>query len=99
MALFRNNDPFGEEEYLPEDETDYDDGFDELTETEEPETSEEERQERRRTRFRLALGASNLVAVIGGAVAILVLLTLLFSMINFVNTDMTRNFTLFEKNF
>jgi hypothetical protein len=100
MAFFRGNEPEDEELYTAEEEEEqYDDGFDELTEEEEPELSEEERAELRRSRFRLAAGAANLVAVIGGAVLILVLLALLFNMINFVSNDMTRNFSLFQTNF
>ena len=41
------------------------------------------------SRFRLAAGAGNLVAVIGGAVLILVLLTLLFSMITFARQNIS----------
>lgn len=106
MAYFRKNNPYPEEEYEEtyeeeyDTDTDYDDGFDELTAEEEPEElSEEERQERKRGRFRLAMGAGNLVAVIGGAVAILVMLALLFNMINFVVNDMSRSFSLFQTNF
>ena len=100
MAFFRENEPAEDEIYTTEEEADdYDDGFDELTEEEEPELSEEEKAELRRNRFRLAAGAGNLVAVIGGAVMILVLLALLFNMINFVSNDMTRNFSLFQTNF
>ena len=45
------------------------------------------------------MGAGNLVAVIGGAVVILVLLSLLFNMIHFVVNDMNRSFSLFQTNF
>lgn len=99
MALFRNQERYEEETYEPEEE-EYDDGFDELTEEEEPEElSEEEKAERTASRFRLAAGAGNLVAVIGGTVLILILLSLLFNMINFVSNDMSRNFSLFQTNF
>lgn len=99
MALFRSNEPYEEEEFVPEEE--YDDGFDELAEEgeEEAELTDEEKAERKVSRFRLAAGAGNLVAVIGGAVLILVLLTLLFSMINFVSKDLDRSFSLFQTNF
>ena len=98
MALFPSNRQYEEEEYEPEEE-EYDDGFDELNEEEEPEPDPEERLERKRDRFRLAVGATNLVAVIGGTVAILVLLTLLLNMIYFVINDMGRSFSLFQTNF
>lgn len=97
MALFKSNQQYDEDDYEPEEE-EYDDGFDELTEEEEPELDPETKKELKRDRFRLAVGAGNLVAVIGGAVAILLLLTLLFNMIYFVINDMGRSFTLFQAN-
>ena len=95
MALFKSNQQYDEDDYEPEEE-EYDDGFDELTEEEEPELDPETKKELKRDRFRLAVGAGNLVAVIGGTVAILLLLTLLFNMIYFVINDMGRSFTLFQ---
>ncbi len=97
MALFKSNQQYDEDDYKPEEE-EYDDGFDELTEEEEPELDPETKKELKRDRFRLAVGAGNLVAVIGGTVAILLLLTLLFNMIYFVINDMGRSFTLFQAN-
>ena len=78
-----------------------DDGFDDLYETadEVPELSQEEKTERTQSRLKLAFGAGNLFGVIAGTVLILVLLTLIFSMIHFVITDMGRNFSLFQTNF
>ena len=100
MAYFKSNEPYPEEPYETEEqEEEYDDGFDELTDEEEPEISEDERQEIRKSRFRVALGAGNLVAVIGGALLILLLVTLIFSMIYFVINDMSRSFSLFSTNF
>ena len=104
MAYFRQNEPYPEEgipaegDYPPEGETEeeYDDGFDELTEEEEPELTEAEKKEQKESRARLAMGAGNIVAVIVGTVLIMLLLTMLFSMIYFVTTDMTRNFSLFQ---
>lgn len=97
MALFKSNQQYEEDDYEPEEE-EYDDGFDELTEEEEPELDPETKKELKKDRFRLAVGAGNLVAVIGGTVAILLLLTLLFNMIYFVINDMGRSFTLFQAN-
>ena len=79
----------------------YDDGFDDLYENadEVPELSREEKAERTQSRLKLAFGAGNLFGVIAGTVLILVLLTLIFSMIHFVITDMGRNFSLFQTNF
>lgn len=103
MAYFKSNEPLSRDQYPAEEETEqeYNDGFDELTEEEEydPEPTEEERRERRESRLRLAMGAGNLMAVIAGAVLILVLLTLIFSMVYFVIKDMGRNFSLFSTNF
>lgn len=98
MALFQSNRQY-EENYSPEEE-EYDDGFEELNEEDpEEEPDPEERLERKKERLRLAVGAGNLLAVIGGTVAILVLLTLLFNMVYFVINDMGRSFSLFQTNF
>ncbi len=97
------NPPPDEPEESWDGENDWDDGFDELTEApydeaydEEEPLTEEERRERSRGRARLAFGAGNLVAVIGGTVVILLMLTLLFNMIHFVVNDFHRNFSLFQ---
>ena len=99
MAIFQDQEPYPEEKYEEDDDEIYDDGFDQLSEEEEPEETEEERTERKQRSFRVAFGAGNLVAVIGGTVLILVLLTLLFNMIYYVTTDMSRNFSLFQTKF
>ena len=105
MAYFKSNEPIPEEEYPAENEEEeyeeeYDDGFDELNEEEDiPELSEQEIAERRESRFRKAVGAGNLFAVIGGTLLILLLLTMIISIIHFVINDMGRSFTLFQTNF
>ena len=102
MAYFKNNETYPDMDYLAaeEQEEDYNDGFDELTDEEEvPELTEDERKERRNSRIRLAIGAGNLFGIIAGTVLILVLLTLIFSIIHFVINDMGRNFSLFQTNF
>ena len=101
MAYFRKNEPAPAEEYMTDEEPEYDDGFDELTEEGEeiPELSAEERRERNRSHVRLAMGAGNLMGVIVGTVLILVLLTLIFSIVHFVITDIRRSFSLFQTNF
>ena len=103
MAYFKNNDPVPEQPYSETDsaEPEYDDGFDDLKEEEEyiPELSEEEKAERTRSRVKLAFGAGNLFGVIAGTVLILIMLTLIFSIVHFVITDMGRNFSLFQTNF
>ena len=99
MALFPSNRTYEEEEqYEPEEEL-YDDGFDALNEEVEPEPDPEEELEQKKDRLKLAVGATNLFAIIGGTVAILLLLTLLFNMIYFVINDMGRSFSLFQTNF
>lgn len=98
MAYFRRN----EQDSPPrerDEEALYDDGFDALEEeTEEPVTPEEADEEMEH-RFRLAYGAGNLAALVAGVVVILLLITLLLSMIRFVQTDMSRNLALFETRF
>ena len=100
MALFQSNRTYEEDAYEQEEE-EYDDGFDELNRDEETEEEldPEEKLERKKDRFRLAVGAGNLIAVIGGTVAILVLLSLLLNMVYFVMDDMERSFSLFQTNF
>ena len=103
MAYFKSNEQEPENTYPEADvnEMDYDDGFDDLYEAGEevPELSREEKAERTKSRLKLAFGAGNLFGVISGTVLILVLLMLIFSMIHFVITDMSRNFSLFQTNF
>ena len=53
----------------------------------------------RQSRVRMAIGAGNLFGVITGAVLILVLLTLIFSIVHFVINDMGRSFSLFQTKF
>ena len=88
-----------------QDET-YDDGFDELNEEEEEEPedygeeeSEEELESLRKHRVRLVFGAGNLAAILAGTVVILLLVALLLSMINFIRTDINRNFSLLQIKF
>lgn len=103
MAYFKSNEPAGENPYSENEtaDTEYDDGFDDLMEEEEyiPEISPEEKVERTKGRVRLAMGAGNLFGVIAGTVLILLLVTLIFSIVHFVITDMGRNFSLFQTNF
>ena len=100
MAYFKKNDPLQEDAYYPDEEEEYDDGFDELNGEEEiPELSEEEIRDRRAGRIRTAVGAGNLLAVIGGTLLIFLLLTMIISIVHFVMTDMGRSFSLFQTNF
>ena len=88
-------------EYIESDYDDgFDDGFDDLDEEpEEEELSDEERKQSRSHRFRIASGAWNLAAVIGGTLLILLLLAFLLNMVGFVLNDADRNFTLFQIRF
>ena len=67
MAYFKSNEQEPETAYseTAQDETEYDDGFDDLYETAEevPELSREEKAERTRNRLKLAFGAGNLFGV------------------------------------
>ena len=73
---------------------DYDDGFDDPESPEQEDLSEEERSEIRKGRIRLLFGAGKLTGIIAGSVVILLLLALLFSMVNFLIGDISKNFTL-----
>ena len=102
VAYFKNNETYSDDphqkEELPAEE--YDDGLDDLPESEEqPELSEEEKEDRKQNRIRFVFGAGNLFGVVAGAVVILVVLTLIFSIIHFMVTDLGRSFSLFQTNF
>ena len=77
-----------------------DDGFDELEEAGSQEEidflDEEELRAERRRKFRLAADLGDLGAVIAGVVLILLLVAFLINMINFVTSDFTQNFSLFQ---
>ena len=79
----------------------YDDGFDDLLADEpvEDERTEKEKADIRKRRVRLLFGAGNLTGIILGSLLILLLLALLFSMINFLIGDISKNFTLFQTRF
>ena len=73
MAYFKSNEQEPENTYseTEQNETEYDDGFDDLYETadEVPELSQEEKTERTQSRLKLAFGAGNLFGVIAGSTA------------------------------
>ena len=79
----------------------YDDGFDEPYEDEEelPELSEEEKADIQKKRAKMVFEAGNITGIIVGTVLVLLLVTILFSMVYFVRSDITRNFTLFRIQF
>ena len=80
---------------------DYDDGFDEPDEDENdlPELSEEEKADIQKKRAKMVFEAGNIAGIIVGTVLVLLLVTILFSMVYFVRSDITRNFTLFRIQF
>ena len=101
MAYFKSNEPYEEDPYQgDEQDNSYDDGFDEMSDTADESTySEEERAERKQSRIRMAFGAGNLFGIVSGAILILVLLTLIFSIVHFMVNDIGRSFSLFQTNF
>ena len=86
------------EEYPEED---YDDGFDDPYEDEDelPEIPEEEKADIQKKRAKVVFEAGNITGIIVGTVLVLLLVTVLFSMVYFVRSDITRNFTLFRIQF
>lgn len=107
MAYFQQKDKAPEETperrfYQPvEDDDPYDELGDELpgdipAEFPDALTYEEELAEQRKDRFRLAAGLFDLLAVVAGAVVILVLVAVLVSLINWVHADIIQSFTLWQ---
>ena len=89
-----------EEENWGEEEPLYDDGFDEMDgEPEEEPLSPEDRRRENRRRFRIAAGFGNLGATLVGVAVILVLVAFLISMIQFISTDFSQNFSLWVTRF
>ena len=97
--------PFQEQpswaEYQPEDEEEYyDDGFDQLTDADpEDDMEDDEGGGMRDLHYQTIFDISNLTATIIGAVLVLLLLQLLFSMIDFVKTDFELNFSMLMSRF
>ncbi len=57
---------------------------------------EQERRESRRDRLRLAFGVGDLFGTVLGALCILALLALLFSLISWVYTDLSHSFSILK---
>lgn len=95
-----------EEEYVPlqmegydplyQSETDYTDDGDPL---DEDLLTEEEQEELRRSHWQLLANLGDLAGVILGTMAILVLVMLLVSLLNWLVGDMSQSFTLLQKHF
>lgn len=78
----------------------YGDGFDDLADEDGMEDmTEEDKENIRKNRARVLFGAGNLAGIISGTVLILLLVAFLFMMISFLQTDITRNFTLLQTKF
>ncbi len=90
--------PFQMEGYDPayESETDYMDLGDPL---DEDYLTEEEQEELRRSTWQMLYNLADLAGIILGAAAILLLVMLLISLLNWVAGDLTQSFTLLQKNF
>ncbi len=86
------------EAYQPlfEDELDLEEDFDPL---DEDLLTEEEQAELRQSRWQLLAGLWDFAGVILGTAAILVMVTLLMSLINWLVNDMSQSFILLQKNF
>lgn len=74
----------------------YDDGFDDYDVLPAPEDDPKEMAARRKERFLLFNGVFDFVAVILGAVVILILLAFLFSLFDWVSTDISQTFSLWQ---
>ena len=92
---------FAPQEETWDDEEDYDDGFDELTEEEAPEEelSEEELRAEKAEKYRMAASFGSFAAIVAGALAILGLTAFLIRMIRFVATDFSQTFSLWATRF
>ena len=64
-----------------------------------PELSEEEKADIQKKRAKVVFEAGNITGIIIGTVLVLLLVMILFSMVYFVRSDITRNFTLFRIQF
>lgn len=99
-SVFRKTVPDQQDEPETEFYDDVDEGFEMLAEgSEEEELSEEDSEEeevRRKERFQFIHGIGDFVAVIIGAVVILILVAFLISLFNFLSTDIRQTFTLWQ---
>ncbi len=112
MAYFRQNEPYlknlrneledeEQEEIDPEEDRLFFDSeyTDEPEEPEEEPLTEEELSRYRKHRIRMMFNAGNMTGILVGCVLILILITLLFSMVNFVWKDFSHSFSLFQIKF
>ena len=90
--------PYGDEEYQPlfDGEEIYDDDLDPL---DDELLTDAERAELRRSNWQMISGLADFAGVILGTAAILVLVTLLVSLLNWLVNDLNQSFILLQKNF
>ena len=86
------------DEYMPlfNDDMDFDDDLDPL---DDDLLTEEEQAELRRSHWQLLAGLADFAGVIAGTAAILILVTLLVSLLNWLVGDLSQSFILLQKNF
>lgn len=109
MAYFNNDfQDEQDEDYQPtfcqpvyddsiQDDEAYGEPYDELYEDDY--LDEQERWETRQTRWKVLAGAGDVLAVLAGAVVILLLVALLISLLTWVQADMSQSFTLWQTKF
>lgn len=81
QPVYDDDDQFYEEDYEP-----YEDDY----------LDEQERREVQQMRWKMLAGAGDVLAVLAGAVVILVLIALLISLLTWVQADMSQSFTLWQ---
>lgn len=89
----------GSGEYQPLFEEDFDPLEEDFDPLEEELLTEEEQEELRQSRWQLLAGLWDFAGVILGTAAILVMVTLLVSLMNWLVNDMSQSFILLQKNF
>ena len=90
--------PYGGEEYIPLFDGEQDFSGDDLDPLDDELLTDEERAELKRSHWQLIAGLSDFAGVILGTAAILVLVTLLVSLLNWLVNDMSQSFILLQKN-
>lgn len=99
MAYFNNDfQDVQDEDYQPAFQQPVYDDDDQFYEEpyEEDYLDEQERREVQQMRWKMLAGAGDVLAVLAGAVVILVLIALLISLLTWVQADMSQSFTLWQ---
>ena len=100
MAYFPENEPQTPYEEGAYDEASWQEPEEEYAGEADPVLEEielEERQEKRRARWELMAGFGNFIGVIAGVAVILVLITLLVSLVNWLSGDLNQTFLLIQR--